>query len=139
MPFSDATFDVVLSFDVLEHISDAKGHLSEVRRILKTGGFYMFQTPNKLTNMPFEIIKSRSFTENKKYHCSLQTFWSLKKTTNCHSFAFTFVKIPIMNEFFEQKIEKIFGSFGVYLLQIVNLEKLPMPMRTNFYVYGEKK
>lgn len=139
MPFSDSTFDVVLSFDVLEHISDVKGHLSEVRRILKTGGFYLFQTPNKLTNMPFEIIKSQSLTEYKKYHCSLQTFWSLKKLLTAHGFAFTFVNIPIMNEFIEQKLYNIFGSTGVYLMQIVNIDKLPMLLRTNFYVCGEKK
>lgn len=139
MPFSDSIFDVVLSFDVLEHISDVKGHLSEVRRILKTSGFYLFQTPNKLTNMPFEIIKKRSLTEYKKYHCSLQTFWSLKKLLTAHGFVFTFVNIPIMNEFIEQKIEKVFGSTGVYLLQIVNPDKLPIPFKTNFYVCGKKK
>lgn len=139
MPFSDSTFDVVLSFDVLEHISDVNGHLSEVRRILKTGGFYLFQTPNKLTNMPFEIIKNRSFTEYKKYHCSLQTFRSLKKLLNAHGFAFTFVNIPIMNDFIKQKIEKVFRSTGVFLFQIVNLDNLPIPLRTNFYVCGEKK
>jgi 2-polyprenyl-3-methyl-5-hydroxy-6-metoxy-1,4-benzoquinol methylase len=115
MPFSNSTFDVILSFDVLEHISDVKRHLSEVRRILKKDGFYLFQTPNKLTNMPFEIIKNRSFTEYKKYHCSLQTFWSLKKLLKAHGFELTFVNIPIMNEFIEQKIEKVFGSTGVYL------------------------
>ncbi len=139
MPFSNSTFDIVLSFDVLEHISDVQGHLSEVRRILKTGGFYLFQTPNKLTNMPFEIIINRSFTEYKKYHCSLQTFWSLKKLLNAHGFTLTFSNIPIMNEFIEQKIEDVFGSTGVYLLKIVNPDKLPIPLRTNFYVCGAKK
>lgn len=139
MPFSDSTFDIILSFDILEHISDVKKHLSEVRRILKNCGFYMFQTPNKLTNMPFEIIKNRSFTEYKKDHYSLQTFWSLKKLLNAHSFAFTFVNIPIMNKFIEQKIENIFWSTGVYLLQMVNPDKLSMPLRTNFYIYEEIK
>lgn len=139
IPFSDSTFDIILSFDVLEHISDLKGHLSEVRRILKTDGFYLFQTPNKLTNMPFEIIKNRSLTEYKKYHCSLQTFWSLKRLLNAQGFAFTFVNIPIMNEFIERKIWNVFGSTGVYLMQIVNPDKLPIPLRTNFYVCGEKK
>ena len=56
IPFRDSTFDIILSFDVLEHISDVGGHLSEVKRTLKTGGSYLFQTPNKLTNIPFEII-----------------------------------------------------------------------------------
>jgi len=139
MPFSNSTFDVVLSFDVLEHIPDVNEHILEVRRVLKKGGLYLFQTPNKLTNMPFEIIKNRSLTEHKKYHCSLQTFWSLKRLLKAHRFAFTFVKIPIMNEFIERKIERVFGGVGVYLLQIVNLDKLPMPLRTNLYISGKKQ
>ena len=138
MPFSNSTFDVVLSFDVLEHIPDVNEHILEVRRVLKKGGLYLFQTPNKLTNMPFEIIKNRSLTEHKKYHCSLQTFWSLKRLLKAHRFAFTFVKIPIMNEFMEQKIEKVFGRVGIWLLRIVDLDKLPQSMRTNFYVCGKK-
>lgn len=138
MPFSNSTFDVVLSFDVLEHIPDVNKHMLEVRRVLKKGGLYLFQTPNKLTNMPFEIIKNRSLTEHKKYHCSLQTFWSLKKLLTSHGFTFTFVKIPIMNEFIELKIEKVFGRVGIWLLRIVDLDKLPRSMRTNFYVCGEK-
>lgn len=101
MPFSNSTFDVVLSFDVLEHIPDVNEHILEVRRVLKKGGLYLFQTPNKLTNMPFEMIKNRSPTGYKKYHCSLQTFWSLKKLLTAHSFAFTFVNIHIMNKFSE--------------------------------------
>lgn len=56
MPIKDFTFDIVLSFDVLEHIPDVDTHINEVRRILKPGGFYLLQTPNKLTNVPFEII-----------------------------------------------------------------------------------
>ena len=138
MPFSDSTFDVVLSFDVLEHIPDLNEHILEVRRVLKKGGLYLFQTPNKLTNMPFEIIKNRSLTEHKKYHCSLQTFWSLKRLLKANRFAFTFVKTPIMNEFMEQKIEKVFGRVGILLLRIVDLDKLPQSVRTNFYVCGEK-
>src|SRR5687768_2884036 len=47
MGFGDATFDTVLSFDVLEHIPDVDKHLQEVRRVLKPKGYYLLQTPNK--------------------------------------------------------------------------------------------
>jgi len=139
IPFRDSTFDIILSFDVLEHISDVEGHLSEVKRTLKNGGLYLFQTPNKLTNIPFEIIKRRSFTKYRKDHCSLQTFWSLKKLLNAHDFVFSFANIPIMNEFIEQKVHNVFGITGIHLLQIVNLDKLPMHLKTNFYVCARKR
>ena len=138
MPIKDFTFDIVLSFDVLEHIPDVDTHINEVRRILKPGGFYLLQTPNKLTNVPFEIIKNNSFTRYKKYHCSLQTYWSLKKLLIANGFEVKFEKIPVMNEFFHHKIEKVFGRAGNYLLKLVNPDRLPMPIRTNFYVCGRK-
>ena len=139
MPLKDSFFDIVLSFDVLEHIPDVDAHLSEVRRVLKSGGFYLFQTPNKLTNVPFEIIKNGSLTKHKAYHCYLQTFWSLKGLLAAHSFEFRFVKMPVMNGFMEQKIWRIFGRARVGLSRVVNPDRLPLPMRTNFYVYGAKR
>src|SRR5437899_5719895 len=33
--FADATFDLVLSFDVFEHIADSGAHLAEVHRVLR--------------------------------------------------------------------------------------------------------
>jgi SAM-dependent methyltransferase len=45
-PYDDATFDVCISNYVCEHVADPKGHLEEVRRVLKPGGAYVFRTPN---------------------------------------------------------------------------------------------
>lgn len=139
LPFKDSSFDTVMSFDVFEHIPDSRKHLSEVRRILRPNGSYLFQTPNKLTNMPFEIVKNRSLTKHKEYHCSLKTFWSLKKILRDCEFGFEFYDIPVMNAFVQQKIKKVFGCVGTYGLRLINPDRLPLPMRTNFYVYGVKK
>jgi SAM-dependent methyltransferase len=38
LPFSDDTFDAVLSFDVFEHVLDIEDTLSECKRVLKKGG-----------------------------------------------------------------------------------------------------
>jgi SAM-dependent methyltransferase len=37
LPYESNTFDVVMSFDVLEHIPNTDGHLKEVGRVLKVG------------------------------------------------------------------------------------------------------
>jgi ubiquinone/menaquinone biosynthesis C-methylase UbiE len=47
LPFEDATFDLIFSRYVLEHVSDAGGFLREVYRVLKPGGSFLFLTPNK--------------------------------------------------------------------------------------------
>lgn len=43
--FADETFDIVLTFDVFEHIPDAPAAEREVVRILKAGGIYCFTVP----------------------------------------------------------------------------------------------
>ena len=42
------------------------------------------------------------------------------------------------NDFMEQKIEVLFGRAGVCLLMVLNPDQLPVPMRMDFYVRGEK-
>lgn len=50
IPFENESFDYITSQDLVEHISedDFKMHLSEVYRVLKAGGRYMFWTPSEL-------------------------------------------------------------------------------------------
>jgi SAM-dependent methyltransferase len=44
--FADATFDVVVIRNVLEHLFDPRSELDEVRRVLKPGGFLYTKVPN---------------------------------------------------------------------------------------------
>lgn len=46
LPFDSNHFDLVTSFQVIEHIVDMDGYLNEIRRVLKPGGIAMFTTPN---------------------------------------------------------------------------------------------
>lgn len=55
LPFKDQTFDIVLSFQVIEHIVDVGSYLQEIRRVLKPGGMLCVSTPNKaLRLLPFQ-------------------------------------------------------------------------------------
>jgi SAM-dependent methyltransferase len=44
LPFSEGTFSYVLSLEVLEHIGDPQGFLSEAARVLKVGGHLALST-----------------------------------------------------------------------------------------------
>ena len=46
LPFESATFDVVTSFQVVEHIADYATYFSEIRRVLKPLGILLLTTPN---------------------------------------------------------------------------------------------
>ena len=45
LPFSDSSFDYVISSDVLEHVNDKTRALSECYRVLKPGGLFLLSTP----------------------------------------------------------------------------------------------
>ena len=54
LPLGDGTFDTVFSDNVLEHLPAAalQPHFREVLRILRPGGRYVFNTPNRLFDDP---------------------------------------------------------------------------------------
>lgn len=45
-PFEDASFDVVWAGEVVEHVADTAAWLSELRRVLRSGGALLLSTPN---------------------------------------------------------------------------------------------
>ena len=46
LPFPDASFDLVSSFQVLEHVPDALAYLRELARVTRSGGEVILATPN---------------------------------------------------------------------------------------------
>ncbi len=66
LPLTDATVDLVVSFETIEHVPDAEALLCEIRRVLKPGGRLVLSTPNRAfgpperhTGNPFHV---REFT-----------------------------------------------------------------------------
>jgi SAM-dependent methyltransferase len=45
MPYADNSFDLVVAFDVLEHIENDAKAISELRRVLRPGGAFIFTVP----------------------------------------------------------------------------------------------
>jgi len=47
LPFADGSFDLVLAFEVIEHLENWRDMLQEARRVLKPSGVLLVSTPNK--------------------------------------------------------------------------------------------
>jgi len=138
LPFPDSSFDVVVSFDVFEHIPDSDAHLLEVRRVLRPGASYLLQTPNKWTNTVFETIRWRSFTRFREDHCSLHTLPQLNARLKRLGFEPRAYDVPVVNDFFRAKVRQYVGSAGVVALRVINPDRLPIAWRTNFYMAARK-
>jgi len=138
LPFGDREFDLVLSFDVFEHIADSDAHLREVSRVLRDDGAYLLQTPNKWTNTVFETIRWRSFTAWRGIHCALHTAAQLERRFRRHGFLVTLADVSIMTPFFREKVRRYLGTPGVWALSVCNPDRLPRRWRTNFYVIARR-
>lgn len=51
LPFADASFDVVLSFQVFEHVEHEQQYLAEISRVLDEGGILILVTPDRSTRL----------------------------------------------------------------------------------------
>jgi SAM-dependent methyltransferase len=138
LPFADGSFDLVVSFDVFEHIRDSDAHLREVSRVLKPGGRYLVQTPSKWPNTLFETIRWRSLTRWRDDHCALHTPEQLRRRLAAHGFAVQFFDVPVVNQFFREKVRRHLGWAGTVALTVANPDRLPVRLRTNLYVQATK-
>ncbi len=48
LPYADRSFDLVVAFEVIEHLENWREFLGEVRRVLAESGQFIVSTPNKL-------------------------------------------------------------------------------------------
>ena len=135
LPYKDESFEIVLSFDLFEHIAAIDKHVSEVRRVLRPGGYYLFQTPNKCSNIIYETLRTKSL-QWRRYHPSLHSPGQLKRRMARHGFETRFVKMNPINEFTENKLRKL-GPLG-HILRCVDFRRMPLVLQTNLYVITNK-
>jgi len=63
LPLASASVDLVVSFELIEHLPDWREFLAEVRRVLSAGGQFIVSTPNKSY-----YGQSRGFSGPNPYH-----------------------------------------------------------------------
>lgn len=53
---TDAPFDLIVSFETVEHIPDDRAYAARMRALLKPGGVFLCSTPNRLVTNPGTTI-----------------------------------------------------------------------------------
>jgi 2-polyprenyl-3-methyl-5-hydroxy-6-metoxy-1,4-benzoquinol methylase len=135
LPFDAGTFDVVLSFDVFEHIARIDRHVSEVQRVLKPSGYYLFETPNKFSNFVAETLAYKSL-KWRRVHPSLHTPGQLRRRLARHGLETRFLKMDQRNEYTCAKLRRL-GPVG-RLVERIDFTKLPLALQINLYVVARK-
>jgi 2-polyprenyl-3-methyl-5-hydroxy-6-metoxy-1,4-benzoquinol methylase len=84
-------YDIAVSVELIEHLTDVKMHIGQVRRILKPGGIYFISTPNILIEKIFNFLKRNRAGD--RLHISSQSHKSLKKLLEEENFIITYLKM----------------------------------------------
>jgi 2-polyprenyl-3-methyl-5-hydroxy-6-metoxy-1,4-benzoquinol methylase len=74
LPFQDGSFDVVVSFETIEHLSDPAAFLRECSRVLTAGGRLVLSTPNGPVY--------RQHCPDNPYHCAEMTLREFTATVS---------------------------------------------------------
>lgn len=61
LPFDDGMFDVITSFETLEHLHERGNFLAELRRVLTDGGSLILSTPNANYSQPVNGVPANPF------------------------------------------------------------------------------
>lgn len=71
LPFLDGAFEVICSFETIEHLPDHVGFLRECSRCLRPGGILLCSTPNKAISSPGRSGTSSNFHTREFYPSEL--------------------------------------------------------------------
>lgn len=74
--FNDASFNTIVSFEMIEHLNNQLRFLKEVSRILSRKGLFIVSTPNRLIQSPNGTVMSPYHTKE----FSPEEFYKLLKT-----------------------------------------------------------
>lgn len=140
IPYNDNTFDVVVSFHVIEHVQNDLSFISEIYRVLKKEGMLIVATPNKT----YRVGKSGKFIN--EFH--LREYYSNELKQALRS---RFSDIKIMGVFGNKEvqrteIERLKLITGIISYDPLNISRIvPLPVKTIIFkllksaIYKSKK
>jgi len=117
-PFKENCFDVVISFQVIEHIQDDINYLHEVYRVLKKNGIFILTTPNRTYR-----LKPGQKPWN-RFHVREYDSKTLKKVLACRFENAEILGVRGNDEVQKIEIERVRKNLQLISLDPLNLRKL---------------
>jgi GT2 family glycosyltransferase/cyclopropane fatty-acyl-phospholipid synthase-like methyltransferase len=74
LSFDDSSFDVVVSFETIEHIENGASWIKESARLLKDEGLFLVSTPNRLITNPGTFFGEQPMNPHHRYEYSVTEF-----------------------------------------------------------------
>jgi len=103
-------FDIITSFESMEHVENPLGFLREIKRILKPGGYFFATTPNQKGIWP-KIMGKRWFSYKPPEHLYYFDFQTIKKMVERAGLEVVEVKRDIFRGF---PLYHLIERFGYY-------------------------
>jgi len=125
LPFENGKFDVVVSFETIEHTTQYKGMLRELARVLKKSGKLILSTPNINVLSPGGVIKN-------KFHTQEFTKEELKGLLSEH-----FTDIQLFGQYYNRYSSITFSFLLEKILLLKGVRKLPYNLRNRFSNYSQ--
>jgi len=128
-PFEDASIDLIICREVLEHLHNPEQFIKEISRILKKKGVLYLTTNNRksLINRLFKTYENLS-------HCSLQTTNSLQKLVSKELCIIKFFFLPYSNQDRNDLRYIMLRPFRIFLHYM-----LPKSLQERMVVIASKK
>ena len=136
LPFADNTFDVAVSFEIIEHFIQQEIFLGELNRVVKDGGIVIISTPNHTANEKIGVYQPHHEGHGHPRELTFDQFFYLMSQHFDHPefFGQFFYNEPSLRDMVKNKIKR---------LDVLKLRKLiPGNVRDkhnpSIHVYGQE-
>jgi 2-polyprenyl-3-methyl-5-hydroxy-6-metoxy-1,4-benzoquinol methylase len=126
LPFSDESFDVVFSSEVIEHIANYLGCLREMQRVLRSDGVLILKTPNLAYAPRWHALNP--------YHLKVFRPSELEELLKAH---FDDVQLQGFCERYEHSVTRIENSFDPFAIPFG--QRIPYPFTIEVKAWVEPK